>query len=115
MSAKLIARSPDLQRLRDEGYEIEVRQGFLIVHNVPYVNAQKQVARGQVVTDLTMHNEQTVTPADHQVWFAGDAPCNADGSLITQIQHTTAATTLCDGVVVQHRFSCKPQAGYRDY
>ncbi len=115
MSEKLIARSPDLKRLRDEGYEIEVRHGFLVVHSVPYVNGHKQVALGKVVTDLTLNNEKTEKPADHQVWFAGDHPCNADGSVISQIKHTTASATLCDGVVVQHRFSCNPQAGYPDY
>lgn len=115
MSEKLIGRSPDLKRLRDEGYEIEVRHGFLVVHSVPYVNAQKQVMFGKIVTDLTLHNDKTEKPADHQVWFAGDHPCNSDGSIIAQIKHTTAIMTLCEGVVVQHRFSCKPQGGYLDY
>lgn len=115
MSEKLIARSPDLKRLRDEGYEIEVQRGFLVVHSVPYVNAHKQVAFGKIVTDLTLNNDKTEKPGDHQVWFAGDHPCNSDGSLISQIKHTTATTTLCEGLVVQHRFSCKPQAGYPDY
>lgn len=115
MSERLIARSPDLKRLRDEGYEIEVRKGFLVVHAVPYVNAQKQIALGKVVTDITFNADRTQTPGDHQVWFTGDHPCNSDGSTISQIKHTTATTTLCEGVVVQHRFSCKPQGGYPDY
>lgn len=115
MSEKLIGRSPDLKRLRDEGYEIEVRHGFLVAHSVPYVNAQKRVAFGKIVTDLTLNNDKTEKPADHQVWFAGDHPCNSDGSIISQIKHKTATTTLCDGVVVQHRFSCKPQGAYPDY
>lgn len=37
MQSALISRSPDLLRLRDEGYEVEVRSGHLLVHNVPYV------------------------------------------------------------------------------
>ncbi|MCZ2114533.1 MAG: ThiF family adenylyltransferase [Burkholderiales bacterium] len=115
MSERLIGRSADLKRLRDEGYEVEVRHGFLVVHSVPYVNAQKQVVLGTIVTDLTLNNDKTDKPADHQVWFAGDHPCNSDGTTITQIKHTTSTTTLCDGVIVQHRFSCKPQIGYPDY
>ncbi len=115
MSEKLIGRSPDLKRLRDEGYEIEVRNGFLVAHSVPYVNAEKRVAFGKIVTDLTLNNDKTEKPADHQVWFAGEHPCNSDGSIISQIKHTTATTTLCEGVVVQHRFSCKPQGEYPDY
>jgi len=115
MSEKLIDRSPDLNRLRDEGYEIVVRFGFLVVQAVPYVNAQRQIAFGKIVTDLTLNGDKTEKPADHQVWFAGDHPCNSDGSIISQIKHTTATTTLCDGVTVQHRFSCKPKDGYPDY
>lgn len=115
MSERLIARSPDLKRLRDEGYEVEVRHGFLVVHSVPYVNAQKQVMFGKIVTNLDLNGDKTRKPDDHQVWFAGDYPCNYDGSVISQIKHTTETTTLCEGVVVQHRFSCKPQGGYPDY
>ena len=56
----------DLKRLRDEGYEIEVRHGFLVAHSVPYVNAQKRVALGKIVTDLTLNNDKTETIAvDH--------------------------------------------------
>lgn len=115
MSERLIGRSPDLKRLRDEGFEIEVRLGFLVVHAVPYLNAQKQVAFGKIVTDLTLNNDRTENPADHQVWFAGDHPCTSDGSIISQIKHTSETTTLCGGITVQHRFSCKPQGGYPDY
>lgn len=115
MSERLIARSPDLKRLRDEGFEVEARQGFLVVGSVPYVNRQRAVAFGKIVTDLTLNNDQTQKPGDHQVWFAGDHPCHADGSIISQISHSTATASLCDGVVVHHRFSCKPPDGYPDY
>ena len=115
MSEKLIGRSPDLKRLRDEGYEVEVRHGFLVVLSVPYVNARKEVAFGKIVTDLTLNNEKTEKPGDHQVWFGGDHPCNSDGTAISQIKHSTATQTLCEDVEVHHRFSCKPNGGYPDY
>jgi hypothetical protein len=35
--------------------------------------------------------------------------------MMSQIKHTSATTTLCEGIVVHHRFSCKPQHGYPDY
>lgn len=115
MSEKLIARSPDLKRLRDEGYEIEVRHGFLVVHAVPYVNSKCEVHRGVMVTDLTLNNERTDRPGNHQVWFGGEHPCNRDGSRISQIQHSSETKSLCEGVAVQHHFSCKPANGYPDY
>lgn len=115
MSERLIDRSPDLKRLRDEGYEIEVRHGFLLVHSVPYVNARKEIACGRIATNLTLNNERTEKPGDHQVWFAGEHPCNSDGSIISQIKHSTGTQTLCEGIEVHHRFSCKPPDGYPDY
>ena len=37
MSHELISRREDLKRLIEEGYEIEVRSGHLVLHRVPYV------------------------------------------------------------------------------
>lgn len=115
MSTRLIARSPDLQKLRDEGYEIEVRSGFLIVRSVPYVTAAKTIARGIVVTDLALNDDITQTPNDHQVWFAGELPCHVDGTPIAALGAQPCAQTLCDDVAVSFRFSSKPPSGYPNY
>lgn len=113
MSVKLTARSPDLKRLQDDGYEIEVRSGFLIVRSVPYVTSGCTVALGTVVTDLALNDDITKKPRDHQVWFAGELPCHATGAPITALGPQQCRQTLCDGVVVDFRFSAK--ADYPDY
>lgn len=113
MSVKLIARSADLKRLQDEGYEIEVRSGFLIVRSVPYVTSGRTVALGTVVTDLALNDDITQKPRDHQVWFAGEQPCHATGAPITALGPQRGRQTLCEGVVVDFRFSAK--ADYPDY
>jgi len=46
MSHQLINHSSDLKRLRDEGYDIEIKSGHLLVKDVPYVNSNKEVKRG---------------------------------------------------------------------
>jgi hypothetical protein len=115
MSEKLINRSPDLKRLRDEGYEVEIRRGFLIVHSVPYVNSKREIALGKVVTDLTLSNDQTVRPGDHQVWFAGEHPCNHDGSQISGLGNDHGSRILCEGLEVHHRFSAKTAPVETDY
>lgn len=112
MSSELISHNPDLQRLQDEGYEVEVRSGYLILRSIPYVNSHCEIAMGALVTDLTLNNDQTQKPGDHQVWFAGDQPCNRDGSVISAIGCRTATQILCEGLEVHHRFSCKPPEGY---
>ena len=115
MSTRLIARSQDLQRLRDEGYEVEVRSGFLIVRSVPYVTPTRTIARGIVVTDLALNDDITQTPKDHQVWFAGEHPCTAAGAPIAALGAQPCAQTLCEGVAVNFRFSSKRPGGYPDY
>jgi len=115
MSAKLISRSPDLKRLVDEGYEVEIVESFLVLHSIPYVDSAGKVALGDLATDLTLNNDQTQRPRDHQVWFAGEFPCKRDGSPISALRHSTATQNLCKGLQVHHRFSCKPPEGYPDY
>jgi len=54
MSQKPIGHSRDLKRLRDEGYDLEIRSGYLLVKDVPYVNFSKQVKRGTLVSKLML-------------------------------------------------------------
>jgi len=53
MSKPRIDRSPDLRRLRDEGYDIEVRERHLLVKSVPYLNAKGEVHRGTLVMEFS--------------------------------------------------------------
>lgn len=117
MSEKLISRSPDLTRLRNEGYEIEVLHGFLVMHSVPYANSRREILLGKLVTNLNVNGDETLPPSDHQVWFAGEHPCNADGSVMKGIGNDHGKRQLCEGVEVDHRFSCKLPGGvqYSDF
>ena len=54
----LISRSPDLQRLQNEGYELDIRSGFLLVNSVPYVNSRKEVRRGTLVAKLALAGDR---------------------------------------------------------
>jgi len=117
MSQKLIDHSPDLKRLRDEGLHIEVRDGLLLVHGVPYVNSECKIKYGVLVSDLDLASpNKTVKPQNHVISFIGEHPCNKDGSLIKQIQHQSGKKALKDGIVINHSFSNKPRPdGYLDY
>lgn len=117
MSLKQIVLSPDIKRLLDEGYEVEVRNGYLLVHAVPYVNAQREVLTGTIVTDLNENVGELLPPKDHQVWFTGELPCYHSGSPIEAIRNTSEPQPLWEGFHVQHRFSNKPQgvSNYPDY
>ena len=115
MSLRLINLSPDLRKLRDDGYEIEVKSGYLIIHSVPYVNAEKQVKRGVLVSKLELAGDITTRPKDHVAMFSGEHPCYRNGRKFVKIEHSSSPQKICDGLVVNHSFSSKPKSGYVDY
>ena len=108
MSQQLINHSPDLKRLRDEGYEIEIRGGYLLIHHIPYVDQNKQIQLGVLVS--TLDNIQ-----DHVIFFTGENPCEIDGTVITAIQHINNSSVLNNTITVNRSFSNKPNGGYQNY
>lgn len=118
MSLQLINRSPDLKKLRDEGYELEITQGLLQVHSVPYLTSKKEVKRGTLVCNLTLAGDITTVPDDHQAHFNGEVPCNADGTPLSKIINNSQEREMASGVRIAHSFSAKPQENggrYPDY
>lgn len=116
MSQQLISLNPDLKRLQDEGFHLEVKSGHLLVHEVPYVNAAGEVKRGTLVSTLALQADETTTPDTHVAYLIGEYPCNADGTPIEKIRHQSSEQALAPGIVVQHSFSSKPTRGhYTDY
>ncbi len=117
MSQRPISRSADLKKLRDEGYDLEIRSGCLLVKGVPYVNSRREVKRGTLVMKLILADDETSRPDDHVAYFSGDHPCTEDGTEIAKIQAGSGERSLADGVVIQHTFSAKPKPNdtYPDY
>lgn len=115
MSQRLIDHSGDLRRLRDEGYEVEVRDGHLLLHNVPYVTSGRNVGHGTLVSTLSLAGDQTTRPDTHVAFFSGEFPCHRDGNPIEALRHGSARQQLAAGITVDHSFSNKPDAGYADY
>lgn len=117
MSLKQIALNPDIRRLVDDGYEVDIRSGYLLIHSVPYVNSQRKVMFGSIITDLTINADELLPQRDHQVWFCGEYPCHSNGSPIEAIRNVSETRLLFDDLIVNHRFSNKPFGtnGYSDY
>jgi len=115
MSLRLISLSRDLSRLVEDGYEVEVRHGYLLIKHVPYLNARAEIHYGVLVSELTLAAEATDKPSTHVAMFVGDHPCNPDGSEMHKIKHQSARQELGPDLVVDHSFSSKPATGYADY
>ena len=111
MSRALFSHNADLKRLREEGYFVQIVGGFLVMREVPYVDASRKVRMGTLISSLTMAGDQTRRPDTHVMHFDGDFPCRSDGAPIQQISHQSGDVDLGHGLKAKHAFSSKPEGG----
>lgn len=116
MSHPIIDRSPDLKRLRDEGYEVQIREPNLLINSLPYVNARREVKRGTLVCELSLAGGTAIKPGTHVAHFIGDFPCKADGSELG-FKHPSGKQDVGNGIQNNHTFSLKKTGteGYDNY
>ncbi|WPZ35829.1 ThiF family adenylyltransferase [Thalassobaculum sp. OXR-137] len=101
----------------DDGYEVGIDAGHLVIHNVPYVDARLEVRRGKLVAELALAGDATTRPRTHVVMFAGSHPCDTTGKPLNKIKHQSQRKQISEGLNVDHSFSSKPVGsnGYEDY
>lgn len=109
MSSALLDLNDDLRRLRDEGFNTSIDGAHLVVRDIPYVNARREVRRdGILVTALELNGDLTKSPLeDHTIKFAGEYPCTADGQPIAALTQNSQAVTISERLTTQHSFSNK--------
>ena len=115
MSLSLINLSPDLTKLKNDGYEIDIKSGHLIINNVPYVNSKREVKRGILISTLNLAGDITTVPDTHVAMFSGEYPCDKNGRKLTKIECESLNQTIDNGIVACYSFSSKPSEGYQDY
>jgi len=116
MSPGLISRNPDLKRLRDEGFEIEVHNGYLLIGHVPYVKAGKQVDYGTLASHLDFAGDATVRPTTHVALWVGDYPCDSRGAqFVSLVNDPNLRERIRDDLEARFSFSHKPAEGYANY
>lgn len=121
MSGSRLARnSPDLARLVAEGFTVRIVNGYLLVDDIPYVDADRTVQWGSFLCPLDVAGDRTVKPSNHVMGFVGDVPCDKNGR---PIRPDFAQPGLTSGWaagperVATYGFSQKadPVNGYTDY
>ncbi|QLI80863.1 ThiF family adenylyltransferase [Chitinibacter fontanus] len=116
MSQKLFSLNSDLRQLREDGYFMQILGGLLVMREVPYVDSQKQIRTGTLVCPLDLAGDVTSKPSTHVMYWDGDFPCRADGTLLQEIAHQSQPTNLGHGVSARHSFSSKPRSdGYANF
>ena len=88
----------------------------LLLKSVPYVNGNREVKRGTLVSTLEFAQNDLKKPDEHTVSFAGERPCDKNGNPLAII-HSEERKTPAAGVEVNFLFSTKPLdgKGYPDY
>lgn len=113
MFQSLVSHNDDLRRLVEKGYAVGFDSGFLIVRDVPYLDADRRLQYGAIVTPLEFTDNEHVKQRDHQVSFAGSMPHTAEGMPIPNLgggQTQLALSEASKDVVVQRSFSNKPRS-----
>lgn len=110
-----------LERLRREGYRVEIREQHLLVHSIPYVTAQQVVRYGTLACRYLKEGEQVVPPNgsgdNHQAWWTEEYPCYPDGTVL-DLGSNPEVRELLPGLTVRNQFSSKPDQhmnGYPDH
>ena len=112
MSLKLVNHNADLRRLVERGYAVAFDNGYLIVRDIPYLDANRTVHIGAIVTKLKAIDANRMEQEDHQIFFAGGVPHNIDGMPIRNLgggATTLALSERSRDVVVERSFSNKPK------
>lgn len=114
MSAAVLDHSPDLKRLQNEGYEIEIKNSHCIIHNIPYLDENLNIQKGILVSSIVVVDDTTKYNGDHVIYFHGGMPYRNTGESLAAVVNSPCNKEMA-GVHVNYMFSSKPTHGYKDY
>jgi len=113
MSHPLIDLNEDLRRLRDKGFNLSIHEACLVVRDIPYVTASREVRTdGILVSPLDLDGDITRQPSDHQIRFAGERPSTPDGSELHGVRPHPSAHRISAELSADFHFSNKPKRGH---
>ncbi|MDD2335821.1 MAG: ThiF family adenylyltransferase [Geobacteraceae bacterium] len=112
MFQKLVSHNDDIRRLVEKGYAVAFDSNCMVIRDIPYLDAQRQLQIGAIITKLVYVDKERVIQDDHQIFFAGAIPYNMDGTPIPNLAGgptQLALSDACRDVIVQRSFSNKPK------
>lgn len=122
MLEALINHSQDLQQLQANDFAMEVCDGWLIIHHIPYLNSAKEIKEGTLLMKLCISGNHTIKPQDHTAYWIGKWPCDVSGNKLKGLVNGPNKTTVCKKYVSDYYFSCHaesrdfpPDGNYPDY
>lgn len=67
MSHPLIEHSSDLQKLKDNGYAVSIKDNHLVIEHIPFVDDKGDVVYGALISEITAQGNTALRPNDHVV------------------------------------------------
>lgn len=98
--------SPDLHRLQTEGFVIEVCDGWLIIHHIPYINSAREMKDGILMMPLSISGDHTIRPNDHTAYWMGEQPCDVKGHKLPSLVNSSVKRPICKSYTASFFFSC---------
>lgn len=116
MSHPRINLDPDFAKLQDEGYDIEVRGGYFLVHHVPFLGKDGMLQFGDLRINLRMSGSQILPPTVHTAYWWKERPCLESGDYIPSLGDLRENADFGNGPVPSFMFSLYPDNGmYKSY
>lgn len=116
MLIELANHNADIKRLLDKGYALRVDGAHLVVRDIPYLDANKQLQVGAIVSVLVFTDKVHVIQQNHEIYFAGGTPYNTDGTPVRNLGGGEVKVPLQKtDVTIERSFSNKPENGFPDF
>ncbi|WP_152977743.1 ThiF family adenylyltransferase [Bradyrhizobium pachyrhizi] len=118
MLIELANHNDDIRRLLEKGYALRVDGSYLVVRDIPYLDSQRALQVGAIVTILVPIDKYRMQQSNHEVYFAGSVPYGLDGKPIPNLGGGVVNVPLSkNDVVIERSFSNKPtnRNGFTDF
>lgn len=115
MSIQPISHNTDIKKLIKSGYEIRITGTHLMIKSVPYVDSNKGIKWGALVSTLALSENTVNQPDTHIVMWAGERPCDENGKELKELSELGISHDEYDigQLKINYKFSHKPK--FRDY
>lgn len=103
---ELASRNPFVVDLEEQGYLLDLVNGYLVIYGIPYLGEDGTLQHGDWLSGLDLADGVIDPPRDHQAWFRGGSPHDGQGRAL-RLGGGVAEVEVAKGFVTNRSFSYK--------